>query len=146
MIEADAQILISAIKPEMLDMMWYKLAPLVEKAIEHSNDELNIVDIYDRLMAREMLLLVVTEGDAIMAAITLETRTFPSGKKVMNITTAGGSDMHLWVDKVLDIAEVLAVEQKCSDVYIIGRKGWERKLKTNGYAVAHTVLTKKVGE
>jgi hypothetical protein len=139
------KVLVSAIRPALVDSLWYKVAPLIEKAIEHSNGELDLINMYDKIMENDMLLLVVSEGkDNIMAAVTLEKRDFATGKTILNICTAGGSDMHLWVDKVLDIAEQMAKDFGCEDVYIVGRGGWQRQLKKNGYEVVHTVLKKKV--
>tara|TARA_R110000803_G_scaffold127054_2_gene194583 strand:- start:378 stop:815 length:438 start_codon:yes stop_codon:yes gene_type:complete len=139
------EVLITAVHPKDVDKIWGKIAPLIEKAMEYSNGEHDIADIHYKIMNKNMLLLNITEGkDMTVAAVTLEMTTFPSGKKVLTIVTCGGSDMHLWLDKMLETSEGIAADAGCEDVYVVGRGGWQRQLKSNGYGLVHTVLKKTV--
>lgn len=130
----------------MIPLVWVTVAPMIEAAIEYSHGELDLSDIQKRLMDEEMLLLAVSKGKDIVAALTVEKRIFASGKIVMNITTAGGEDLHLWMEKVNSVIDNLALEHKCTEIYIVGRPGWMRMLKNIGYGKIHTVVSKKVGE
>jgi hypothetical protein len=141
-------IVISAINTDMAEVIWPTMRPFIEMAIGKSNGELDIEETYQKIMINELLPLAVMEKETgkLLAVVTLERRTFESGKAVLNIMTAGGEEVDQWFEEVLDIAEKLAKEQGCEDVYIIGRPGWKRKLNHLGYGVVHTVLSKKVGE
>ena len=140
------KVLISAITPKMIPLVWHSVSHMIQMAIEHSNDELDLCDIKERLENNDMLLLTVSEGDNIVAALTVEKRDFASGKSILNITTAGGADLHLWMNEIDRVTEDLAKEHGCSEIYIVGRPGWMRMLKDIGYGKIHTVVSKKIGE
>jgi hypothetical protein len=146
MIIEEELITVAAIKPDMVDMLWPLVSPMIEMAIEHSNNELSLKQIKNAIIDEQMLLLVVYEAELIVATLTLERRDFDTGKSVINITTAGGADLHIWMDKVLLIIDELAREQGCDEVYIVGRAGWARALKTRGFRTLHTTVGRKVGE
>lgn len=140
------KVLISAITPNMIPLVWHTVAPMIQMAVEYSHGELDLEDILARLTNNEMLLLTVSEGDLIIAALTIEKRDFASGKNILNVTTAGGADLHLWMDQLDPIIDELAREHGCTEIYIVGRPGWMRLLKGIGYEKIHTVVSKKVGE
>lgn len=137
---------ISAIKANMLPLVWFEVKPMIQAAVDHSNGELDIDQIKERLLKKEMLLLTVSREDNIVAALTLEVRHFPSGMNILNITTAGGSELHLWMKDVDKVIDDLALQHNCEEVYIVGRPGWEKLLKTQGYNKIHTVVSRKVGD
>ncbi len=138
------KVVISAIKAEMIDLMWPKLQPMVDVAVEYSKGELSTENIKGRLESGDMIALAVTEEGNLIACLTIEKRVFQSGKNILNVTTAGGCDMHLWISDVDEVLDNLAREHGCEDVYIVGRSGWVRTLKDQGYEKTHTVLSRKV--
>ncbi len=140
-----SDIVIGAIRPELIDVTWPVVEQHIQMAIQFSNDELNLGMMKQSLINGTMILLVVYRGGKIIASCTLEKRTFDSGKEVVHISTLGGSDMELWADKMDETIEALALEQGCNELYIIGRKGWDKYLKKRGYNHVHTVLCKKIG-
>ena len=137
-------LIVSAITPSMIPLVWVTVSPMIEKAIEHSNGELCINEILERLIKKEMILLTVSVESEIIAALTIEKREFPSGKSILNVTTAGGSDLNIWLGKINEVIDELAIEHGCSEIYIIGRAGWIKALKDIGYGKIHTVVSKKL--
>lgn len=140
------ELIVSAITPKMIPLIWDNVSHMVQMAIDHSNGELDLSEIYERLIEKEMIMLTVSIGSKISAALTIEKRSFASGKNILNVTTAGGSDLADWLDTVSPLIDQLAVEHGCSEIYIVGRAGWIRTLKDSGYSKIHTVVSKKVGE
>jgi hypothetical protein len=138
------RVVIGAVPANMIELIWPKVEMLIERPILHSNGELCIHEIKKMLIASTMLLLTVQKDEDVLAAIAIERYTFPTGKRVLNITTAGGSELDLWMERILDTCESLAKEHDCEEVYIVGRHGWGRMLKKNGYDVIHTTLSKRV--
>lgn len=144
MSETKDRVFVGAIKKEIVPIVWPVVLPMLEAPIEHSNGELCIQDMFDRICNGELLLLTIQENEKVVAAVTIEKREFASGKSILNVTTAGGSDMHLWM-KLLDTTlNRLAKDYDCEEIYIVGRPGWERMLKNIGYGKVHTVVSKKV--
>lgn len=137
-------ITIAAIKPHMVDMIWPICAEHIDRAITESNGELDIELIKQSIKDELMLLLVVYKDAKIVASCTLEKRGFQSGKEVIHIATLGGDNIEEWADKLNDAIVALAKDYNCNEIYIIGRKGWERFLKSKGYDHIHTVLSKKI--
>ena len=138
-------IVIGAIKPELVDIVWPLVHQHILMATQFSNDELNVDQIKESIKNGVVLLLVVYKDGKIIASCTIEKRTFDSGKVVVHISTLGGSEMELWADKMDKAIESVALEQGCNELYIIGRKGWDKYLKKRGYNHVHTVLCKKIG-
>lgn len=137
---------VSYVKPEMVDIIWPQVENMVELAVAESNEECSADEIKFKLEQSIMLMATITKDGKIVAALTFDTRVFESGKKVLLITTAGGTLLAEWMDAVDKVTMELAKRQGCSELYIIGRKGWLRTLKDVGYSHVHTVLSKKVGE
>lgn len=142
----DDKILFSAIPAPMIPILWDDIEPFLLMALEHSNGELDIDILRERIMSQEMLVVLVNVGDVIKAALTVEIRNFDTGKNTMILTTGGGTDMHLWIDEFSQLADDLARDKNCDEIYIIGRPGWKKVLKDYGFGVCHTVLSRKVGD
>lgn len=136
----------AAVKPEMIPLVWVTVEPMIQAAVDHSHGELSTEVILQRLLDQEMLLLTVCEGSKIMASVTVEKREFQTGKNILNVTTAGGSDLHIWMKFLDEVLDNLARDYGCEEVVIVGRAGWERMLKNIGYGKLHTVMSRKVGE
>ena len=146
MSEVKERVIVSAAKKEMVPMLWPLVSGLLQKAINHSNGEMTPVDVLERMCAGSMLLVTITEGEKIVTALALEQRSFSSGKKVLNLTLAGGEDLHKWMHQLDEITQNLAKDYGCDEIYIVGRAGWVRALRDIGFNKIHTVVTKKVGE
>ena len=142
----EGRILISAIKPATIPLLWDVVAPMLEKAIVHGNGETSLEIMLERFAEETMLLVVVHEGDEIIAAMTIEMRDFDTGKKVLVLSNCGGDRMHIWLQQVSDVMDELAKERGYDEIYLIGRPGWKRELVKHGYGLCHMVMSKKVGE
>ena len=143
MIEDD--FFVSIIKPDWVDKFWPVIEKSVTDAIEHSNGELDIDVLKSQIKDGRIYLLVVTDVQGnVYASSTMEQREFESGKKVLNITTTGGSGMEHWVHKVIEAAKGLADQLGCDEVYIVGRLGWTRVLKPLGFKPVHQVLSMRI--
>lgn len=102
----------------------------IQKRIE--NKEIAVCTIFD------------SELRKIIAVVTFEMTSFDSGMKILTIQCAGGERMDEWIPQIDAISLSMAHRHGCQKVYIVGRKGWERKLRDIGYEHAHTVLSKEV--
>ena len=137
--------IVSAIKPNMVPIVWPMVEDMLKRPLEHSNNELNIETVFMRIIKGDMLLVTISKGSDIVAAIAIEQTTFDTGKKIMNLTLVGGDDMHEWMHKFDEVTQNLAKDYGCEEIYIIGRKGWVRALRSLGFDTVHTVVSKKVG-
>lgn len=130
--------------PEQILSCWDEVSPFIQKAVDESNGELTIEDIKEKVARKEIIIATVFDNAQLAAAVSFELITFPSGKRTLHIQCAGGGDMSDWFEDMDKIANELAKKHDCSDIYIIGRKGWERQLKGLNYKHAHTIISREV--
>ena len=116
----------------------------MQLAIDYSNGEVNEETLKQKVSSGEVILAVVYDGEVIIATVAFEMIFFDTGKKAVNIQLAGGDRVDEWYHHIIDIADYIAKERGADDVYIIGRPGWQRKLKQFGFELVHTVLHKGV--
>lgn len=133
-----------SIEPHMVEIMWPKIVKFVDMACEYSNGELNSDIILKDVLGDRLRLIIMRNEKDIVAVMTLKIEQFETGKKVLTALTVGGSDIDSWVNEIDGALNSIAKEQDCSEMYIVGRAGWVRKLKSIGYDKVHTVLAKKV--
>ena len=135
------EIELQGVTTDEIDQQWDDLEPHISAGLEYANGELESDDIYRQIKNNQVVPVVVMEKGKILAVVTLEVVKKPK-KKILAIVTAGGRDMDLWLDAILDTAEILAEEQGCEAIYVAGRPGWKRLLEPKGYDLSYTVLTR----
>ena len=97
----------------------------------------------------EDVLEEVEEGSAVFYPVKNGAAVFKLGeypqKRVLVIWLYGG-EMASNIEGVLEAAEFHARELDCTELMIVGRRGWERVLKPHGFVHQGVVLTKDVGD
>jgi hypothetical protein len=96
----------------------------------------------------EDVLEEVKEGSAVFYPVRDGAAVFRLGeypqKRVLLIWLYGG-EMASNIKGVLEAAEFHAEELECTELMIVGRRGWERVLKPHGFVHQGVVLTKGIG-
>jgi hypothetical protein len=91
----------------------------------------------------------VKEGSAVFYPVRDGAAVFRLGdypqKKVLLIWLYGG-EMASNIKGVLEAAEFHAEEMDCTELMIVGRRGWERVLKPHGFVHQGVLLTRDVGD
>jgi hypothetical protein len=138
-------IMISAIKKELIPLVWHTVEDRIKDAIQYSNGEMSIEHAKKDILSGEMMLILVMDDDVVIGVITGEKRYFPTGKTILNMTTAGGKDCESWFKELGPALDKIAIENDCEEIYIVGRPAWQKLLKEYGYSHVHTIVGKKVG-
>ena len=137
-------IYVSGIPSHRLDEVWEDCKPYVEMGNNKSQEEMNIDDIYEKLIDSEMQLWIIfNEKKEIHSVLTTQIITYPR-KTTCRIVTLGGEGLDDWVDQLLDILEEWAIEQGCVAMETCCRKGFTKKLERLGYEQTYTVLGKEL--
>tara|TARA_R110002020_G_scaffold45464_1_gene129984 strand:- start:6831 stop:7259 length:429 start_codon:yes stop_codon:yes gene_type:complete len=137
-------IYVSGIKSKKIPDIWSLCKKYVEMGNSKSKEEMNIDDIYERLINAEMQLWVVfDEDDDIKSVVTTEVINYPR-KRTCRIVTLGGRGLDNWVDEVLDVLEGWAIENDCVAMETACRKGFIKKLEKYGYEHAYIILGKEL--
>ena len=69
--------------------------------------------------------------------------TFPA-TKMLQLWLLGGDFEEVYAG-CSDKIEQWALKNGCDQLFVNGRKGWERRLKDRGYTYAAVILTKEIG-
>ncbi len=134
---------IIAVPVPMLEEYWDDIKADIISALEYCNNEMNIDHAKELIEEGELLPLVVYDDNKIVGTITIEIVDKPL-KRIVNIVTTAGIDFDQWFIEGLKTIELLAKEHGADEVYLHGRKGWERKLKEYNYKHIYTVLGKVI--
>lgn len=130
--------------PELSLQHWGELYKFIGLGVDHSNGEMNESTVRDQVSNGDLLVAVVYDDESMVAVVCFELIVFNTNKRVLNIQLAGGNSLSEWFEKMDEVATAIAKSRDCSEVYIVGRAGWQRKLKQLGYKTAHTVLHREV--
>ena len=138
---------ISAVPSNLIDLVWDQVEPLIDKVVEKAPGEIVTSLVKERLLANDELLMLVSEGDKVIAANVVTVRTLDSGVRALYIPIVGGSRMNEWMSDFLSQVELLAKDYNCTELRgLAARKGWLSKLKPYGWEEVYTTVRYKIGE
>lgn len=115
------------------DCAWGKCRPWIAAAVENGPKLETIVDIERKIESGKYQFWAGEKA----AAIT----NVNSDAKLLELLYAGG-DMGSLVNELLPALYDFSADAGCTKIAVIGRKGWERVLKSEGYTHGATVLIK----
>ncbi len=131
---------IGAIPVSMIDLVWDRCTPHLERVIEKAPNDINLETMKSSLLQGKTLLVTISEGSEIVAVNILETCTYETGHKVLFIPITGGDRLHEWLADFLDIAHAIARDYQCSELRGMARPGWIKVLKEHGWNPVHTII------
>jgi hypothetical protein len=137
MLQTPCQLL--CIEPARLHEIWPYVEPLIRRAVERSIST-DLVTVAAKLVRRQALLWVVWDGTHIRAAVVTSINT-ANGKKRCVIVACGGNGIEGWLPLIGRIEDYARAEG-CMSMAIIGRRGWQRRLKD--YRPLAVMLEKKL--
>ena len=135
---------VSGIQSSKVNDVWDRCKKFIEMGNNKSQQEMNVDDIYEKLLTTDMQLWIVFSEDAeIVSVLTTEIVIYPR-VKTCRIVTLGGKDMDDWVEQFLKMLEEWALENNCEAMETACRKGFIKKLEKFDYEHTYTILTKKL--
>jgi len=115
--------------------------PFIKLAMEQSDQRVTLDSIMEDLANHERQLWIVKFDGQYIAAVVTMVYTNNKGEKVGEISLAGGSQHDLWDNFVAGVSAWFKA-QGCVFIDIVGRKGWERLYKAQGFHVEQIQLRK----
>ena len=128
----------------MVEAIWDKAKPHLEKALEYGDGEFQIDDVLKFLLDRTMKLWILydtSSHDVVMAGCT-EIIHYPH-KKICRVVLMGGLSMNLWQSQTTAFEE-WAREQGCTQMETLARKGLAKKLTKLDYRQVYQVCRKDI--
>jgi hypothetical protein len=114
---------------------WARCAPWLEAALAHAGRTHSLSDVKAAIDGGEARFWPGV-ASALVAAVDAD----PGGRRLL-IWLAGGAREELETD-LLPLAEAWGRESGCRRALVIGRAGWERTLKSKGYAPLARIVAK----
>lgn len=128
-----------------LSQVWGEVQPLIAKVIPYTGGRQNEKTLADALLNRDMQLWVIRNGEGIKTAFVTQIVNFPTGLKVAEYIVLGGEDADAWLALQAEVEE-WARAQGCYVMQVVGRPGWEKMLKKNGFKKLTVMLDKDLYE
>lgn len=144
MVKSVEDVALMGVRQDMVQAIWNKAKPHLERALEHSDGEFEIDDVLKFLLDRTMQLWVlydISTHDVVMAGCT-EIVVHPN-KKICRVVLIGGLSMDLWQAQTL-VFEDWAREQGCVQMETLARKGLAKKLTELDYKQIYQVCRKEI--
>lgn len=132
---------IRPILTEDVPKLWDEASSLLQKAVDESDGELSIDDIYISILEKRRALWLVFESGEMIAAVTVRIEDWPSGLRIATIDYAGGKDFKLW-DNFTDYISPFYKSIGCGKLEIAGRLGWLRLHTDKGFKIRYYVMRK----
>jgi len=100
-----------------------------------------LADVLEAVSDGTLRLVLVKVANNPTAAVLLEIATAGEPpKKTLSVVAAGGSKMHAWLHDVQHALRLIAANEGCARVVVIGRPGWERALRQFGWKKTGAVM------
>lgn len=122
--------------------VWDQSAHYIQAALERTEGEISLTDVRKSIMGRDMQLWVTIERGNITGALVTQLIEYPQTKACRYV--ALGGDLHGDFNQIDDVITRWAMHNECDRVELVGRRGWVRAMKNNGYTEAYSFVTKKV--
>lgn len=123
-----------------IDHYWPLVAPLLDRVADH---KVHVDDMYSFVTDGSWILWVcqIPDTDEITSVIITEFIEYPQVTNLRVIFLSG--DDEDWAYG-MSVFEDFARINQCHDVEVLGRKGWERVLKSRGFKLNHITLSKEI--
>ncbi len=136
--------IVTMVPTQYVYTIWSEVETILEMAIKNSFGRYETNDIYREVLAQKQTLWIVKDKslDKIIGVVTTSITVYPRKKYLTGIFAAGERSIE-WVDELMRILDIFGKENKCDGFEIIGRAGWEKRLKHLGMKKLFTTLQKE---
>jgi hypothetical protein len=124
-----------------LPVIWPCVSGFIEKALDETDGEFSLDDIYLSLVEQKRALWVVIDDAECIAAVTTRIEEYPSGLNIAVIDFAGGRNFKAW-SMFTDYISPFYKEMGCDKLEIAGRLGWLRLHTDKGFKIRYYVMRK----
>jgi hypothetical protein len=122
------------VAPMYIPEVWYRVEHLITKGLSRGEDVLTPQEIYHRLAIGEMTLWTIQQGNVLKAIALTEVGRFYDGD-VCFIYLVSGINLHTWMSDLHDAIYQWAKENGCRKVKALGRPGWKKFYKQQGWRI-----------
>lgn len=131
---------VSAVGPESLVNFIKEGYRVFSDAVATSQGRWQVSDVLEQLYKGEQQLWVAYD-DQIHGVVTTRIIEYPRLRSLA-MELCAGDEIELWKAPMLEAIEQFASDCGCAKIEMVGRKGWERFLKADGFQKTHFIYEK----
>lgn len=128
---------IQQVNRESVDVFWEKVKDWVDSAVQQSKGRHTLDTTYSFLKTGQMTMFLIYIKEKLCAVYVVQKVIYPA-KNVLGILFCGGSKIIKNIKTIEDFFVKYAKQEECSDLEIIGRKGWGKAIKDNNLKFRQT--------
>ncbi len=128
---------IKQVDKECVDVFWDKVKYWIESATKQSKGRHTLESTYELLKCGSMTMFLIYTKKVLSAVYVVQKVYYPA-KTVLGILFCGGSMILKNIKQIEKYFMKYAKELNCSDLEIIGRKGWGRAIVKNSLKFKQT--------
>jgi hypothetical protein len=118
--------MLTGVPAERVPLLWGMVSPFIASALEKSQHDYKLEDVYDCLIKKDMQLWVWNKGDEIVACGVTTITSYPN-RKICAMPFVGGTKMREWI-KAEPLIIAWAKAQGCTQLEGYCRPGWKKVL------------------
>ena len=132
---------VTGIPPIIVPLIWNQAKDFLQDAIDEANNETNLDLVLADAISGDGMIVLIYSGFDVVGAANLRKQVFETGKAALFVNLLGGTKMNEWIEEAHNVAVQIAKAKDCSEIYCVGRAGWEKVLKNTGYTKAYTLMS-----
>jgi hypothetical protein len=123
---------VTAVPPKHVDNCWSDIVGYMAEAAKYSGGRYALVDIHEAVKEKGHVLWVAYDFSGIKGAVVTDFSIYPR-KKFLLLEFIGGEEGLEWKDVMLETLQNWARDTECNGIESIGRPGWSKIFKEDGY-------------
>lgn len=129
----------------MVGDYWNPALQLFSKAFKYCAHKIDPEDVHDDIMRGDQTLWIVYEDmpSNMIGAFTIRVKSYPAGVSLCG-EHLGGERLDEWADQLFEIMERYAKDLGIHNLELIGRRGWEKILKSRGWDSKLALFEKEI--
>jgi len=133
----------SHVPTELMDKYLPAIEPLISKALDRNNGEMDWGDVSTLLRCGQYKLFITYNTHSIIQATIVKVVEHPK-YNALSIILMGGSDIHKWGKSFHEVMVKYAKHYDCRTIEFTGRKGWIKLMSQFGYKEGNVKLVKEL--
>lgn len=117
-------------------------AQLFQAILDDNPLEINQAVVKYSILKNKAKLVTVTRNMEIVALILLQPVVYPTGYKILQVSSVSGEYMEEWLDSLITLLNKFALEENCVEIRTVTkRKGWIKILEKYNWKPLYEIIT-----
>ncbi len=124
--------IVSAVLPQDIEYVWSHIEDYMRGAAKYTHGRFEVEDIKNDLTKNRIQQLWIAYDDKVYGAVITEIMEYPR-MRVLVMHFTGGVELPKWKADMLELLQRFARDNGCKTIESIGRAGWKKVFKNDGF-------------